>query len=56
VLTNEWETLAEVAARTGADPVKVVDAVKVLFRAGEASCRFMEAGGVKITEIRKKEA
>jgi RNA-binding protein YhbY len=40
MLSDKWETLAEVAARTGADPVKVIDAVKVLFKAGEASMRI----------------
>lgn len=55
MLTKEWETLADIAKRTGFRGEDVIEIVREKFAAGEVSCRFVEAGGVKITEIRKKE-
>lgn len=55
MLTDKWETLADVARRTGIRGEEVIEIVRQQFAQGQVSCRFIEAGGVKITEIRKKE-
>lgn len=56
MLSDKWETLADIAKRTGFRGEDVIEIVREKFAAGEVSCRFVEAGGVKITEVRKKEA
>jgi hypothetical protein len=55
MLSDKWETLADIAKRTGFRGEDVIEIIREKFAAGEVSCRFVESGGVKITEIRKKE-
>lgn len=55
MLTDNWETLADIAKRTGFRGEDVIEIVRELFAQGQVSCRFVEAGGVKVTEVRKKE-
>lgn len=55
MLSDQWETLADVARRTGIRGEDVIEIVRQQFAAGQVSCRFVESGGVKVTEIRKKE-
>jgi hypothetical protein len=55
MLSDKWETLADIAKRTGFRGEDVIEIVRELFAAGQVSCRFVEAGGVKVTEMRKKE-
>lgn len=55
MLSDKWETLADIAKRTGFRGEDVIEIVRELFAQGQVSCRFVEAGGVKVTEVRKKE-
>lgn len=40
MLTDKWETLQEVAERTGVAPEAVAEFVRVAFRTGKASMRI----------------
>lgn len=55
MLSDKWETLADIAKRTGFRGEDVIEIVRELFAQGQVSCRFVEAGGVKITEVRRRE-
>ncbi len=55
MLTENWETLADIARRTGIRGEEVIEAVRLEMKAGRASLRFIEDSGVKITQIQKKE-
>lgn len=54
MLTENWETLADIARRTGIRGEEVIEAVRLEMKAGRASLRFIEDSGVKITQIQKK--
>jgi hypothetical protein len=54
MLTENWETLADIARRTGIRAEEVIEAVRLEIKAGRASLRFMEYQGVKITQIQKR--
>lgn len=54
MLTNEWETLKEIAKRTGQSGEQVSDSIKTEFRSGRVEIKFDEIAGIKITQFRKK--
>jgi len=54
MLTDRWETLSEVADRTGKTPEEVVETVRKAFQLRQAECRMGYRDGVQITEIRIK--
>jgi hypothetical protein len=55
MLSDQWETLADIAKRTGFRGEDVIEIIREKFAAGEVSCRFVESGGVKITEVRRRQ-
>lgn len=56
MVTENWETLAEIQRRTGAKPDDVISCVKTGYANGEVICRFDEQDGVKVAEWRLKES
>jgi hypothetical protein len=56
VVTENWETLAEIQRRTGAKADDVISSVKTGYANGEVICRFDEQDGVKVAEWRLKES
>lgn len=55
MLSDQWETLADIAKRTGFRGEEVIEAVRIEMKAGRASLRFIEDHGVKITQIKRQE-
>lgn len=55
LITNEWETLAEVSRRTKTPGEIVIAEFQKLFRAGQLQFRMDEQDGVKVTLIRLKQ-
>ena len=56
MLRNEWETLKEIADRTGEDGEAVVMTVQAAYFNGLAECRCIDRHDGKVTEWRKKHA
>lgn len=54
MLTDKWETLADIARRTGIRAEEAIEAVRLEMQAGRANLRFIECQGVKITQIQKR--
>ncbi len=55
LITNEWETLAEVSRRTKTPGEIVIAEFQRLFKAGQLQFRMDEQDGVKVTLVRLKQ-
>jgi len=54
VLSNHFETLEEMRARSNHRAEKVIESVKKEMKEGRCECRFRDVEDYKITEFRKK--
>jgi hypothetical protein len=50
-MTNDWQTLEQIAATTGRTPEAVIQEIRVEYAAGRVVCQFIENDKV---EWRKK--
>jgi hypothetical protein len=55
LITNEWETLAEVSRRTKTPGDVVLSEFQKLYKKGQLQFRMDEQDGVKVTLIRLKQ-
>ncbi|HMM59665.1 MAG TPA: hypothetical protein PKC25_05965 [Candidatus Rifleibacterium sp.] len=55
LITNEWETLAEVSNRTKTPGDVVLSEFQKLYKKGQLQFRMDEQDGVKVTLIRLKQ-
>lgn len=55
MLSDKWETLADIAKRTGFRGEEVIEDARAALNSRAVSFRFIECEGVKIMQIQKKQ-